>query len=222
MDFEQLIQQRYSVRAFLSDPVPEPVIRDILRAAQRTPSWCNTQPWLPVVTLTPSATDRFRETLWDHVQSGGMPRPDYPFPGKYQGACAERRKQCGAALYGALGIPREDKRGAMAQTLKNFRLFEAPHMMMVFCHESLGFYGGVDCGLFIHGFMLAALNRGVGTVAQAALATYPDFVREYFGIDPAYRLLFGCSFGFADENDPVNQYRTDRAHIDETVRWVRA
>lgn len=70
MHFEDLIRQRYSARAFQDRAVPEPTLRAILTLAQHTPSWCNTQPWEPVVTVTPAATDRFREALWAHVQAG--------------------------------------------------------------------------------------------------------------------------------------------------------
>lgn len=220
MDFASLMEARYSARAYLADPVPEDTLKRIFALAQKTPSWCNVQPWEVVVTADVAATERFRQALWAYVQEGHVPKPDFPFPGKYIGEYRERRKRCGAALYGALGIPREDKRGAMQQTLKNFRLFDAPHVMLVFSHESLGVYGAIDCGLYLQSFLLASLNEGVQTVPQAALATYPDFIRQYFKVSGEYRLLFGCSFGYADESDPVNRYRTERAPVDESVRWV--
>lgn len=43
--FEQLLARRYSCRAFLPRPVERATIERILDAAQRTPSWCNAQPW---------------------------------------------------------------------------------------------------------------------------------------------------------------------------------
>jgi nitroreductase len=222
MDFIDLMARRYSARAFLPTPVPQETIRRILDTAQRTPSWCNTQPWQVMVTTTPAATERFREALWARVQSGAPAAPDYPFPPEYVGEHRERRKHCGVALYSALGITREDKAGAAEQTLRNFRLFDAPHVALVLCHQSLGFYGGVDCGLYIQSFMLAALNEGVHSIAQAALAMHPQFVREYFGVSDDYRLLFGCSFGYADQSHPVNGFRTERAAIEENVRFIDA
>jgi nitroreductase len=220
MHFEDLIRQRYSARAFQDRAVPEPTLRAILTLAQHTPSWCNTQPWEPVVTVTPAATDRFRAALWAHVQAGRPPRPDHPFPVRYEEPHATRRKRCGGALYTALGIARENKRGAFEQTLKNFRLFEAPHVLLMFCHESLGFYGGVDCGLYLQSFLLAAQAHGVQTCAQAALATYPDFTRTYFDVPADRKLLFGCSFGYADPDGPANNFRTERESIETQVRWI--
>lgn len=220
MQFDEAIRQRYSARAFQDREVPRERLQAILESARHTPSWCNTQPWEPVVTVSRAATDRFREALWAHVQSGRPPQPDHAFPIRYEEPHATRRKLCGGALYTALGIARENKRGAFEQTLKNFRLFEAPHVLLVFCHESLGFYGGVDCGLYLQSFLLAAQAQGVQTCAQAALATYPAFVREYFEMPANRKLLFGCSFGYADPDHPANGFRTERETVEAQVRFV--
>jgi nitroreductase len=68
--------------------------------------------------------------------------------------------------------------------------------------------------------MLAARSLGVDTIAQAALATYPDFVREYFGLPKNRKLVCGISFGYADDKHPINQYRTERAPVADAVRFV--
>ena len=41
---QELLDERYSCRAYRPDPVPRPTIDRILTAAQRTASWCNSQP----------------------------------------------------------------------------------------------------------------------------------------------------------------------------------
>ena len=52
MDFQQLIAARYSVRAYRPDPVPEPLLRQVLEAARLAPSACNRQPFRVVVIRT--------------------------------------------------------------------------------------------------------------------------------------------------------------------------
>ncbi|HEY4833806.1 MAG TPA: nitroreductase family protein, partial [Bradyrhizobium sp.] len=42
---EDLLGERFSCRAFWPDPVPRSTIERILAAAQKTASWCNSQPW---------------------------------------------------------------------------------------------------------------------------------------------------------------------------------
>ena len=45
MAFERLVRSRYSCRRFLPARVPDADVEKILELAQRTPSWCNCQPW---------------------------------------------------------------------------------------------------------------------------------------------------------------------------------
>ncbi len=47
---EALLDARISCRAYEDRQVPREVIEEILRLAQKTPSWCNTQPWQVAIT----------------------------------------------------------------------------------------------------------------------------------------------------------------------------
>jgi nitroreductase len=216
--FEQLLGERCSCRAFLPQPVPAAVIERILAAAQRTPSWCNSQPWQAHITRG-TATERFRDRLFEYA-SNHPPEPDYPFPREYRGVYLERRRACGFQLYDALGIARGDRDAARRQTLENFRLFGAPHAMIVTTDEALGIYGVLDCGAWVNNFMLAARGLGVASIAQAALAAHPRLTREFFGIGEDRRIVCGMSFGYEDAAQAVNRFRTARAGISDVVRWL--
>ena len=45
MDFDEVIAKRRSARDFTTEPISKDVLMDIVRQAQRTPSWANSQPW---------------------------------------------------------------------------------------------------------------------------------------------------------------------------------
>jgi nitroreductase len=219
MELEQALTTRYSARKFLPRQIEPERMEKILELAQRTASWCNVQPWQLVITRG-QATDRFREAITAHVTSGAQQQPDFPFPERYEGEYRARRVRCGVQLYQSLAIGRDDRAAAKAQALENFRLFDAPHVALLTTEEALGFWGGVDCGLYVNSFMLAARSLGVDSIAQAALASYPGFVREYFGLPSNRKLVCGISFGYADNKHPINQYRTERASTAEAVRFV--
>ena len=55
---EALLNERYSVRAFLPQEVPRETIEHILAVSQRTASWCNSQPW-QVLIASGEAKERF-------------------------------------------------------------------------------------------------------------------------------------------------------------------
>ena len=63
------------------------------------------------------------------------------------------------------------------------------------------------------------LTDVVATAPQAALARFAPFVRDYFGIGHDRKVVYGVSFGYADEQHPANSYRTGRAALSETVRF---
>lgn len=216
---DELARQRHSCRAFRPEPVPHETIEAILRTAQRTASWCNSQPWQVVVTEG-AGTERFRDTLYRHALSGAPEESDLPRPREYRGVYKARRRESGYQLYDAVGIDRFDQEGRTRQALENFRFFGAPHVAIITNDEALGLYGAVDCGAYVGNFLLAAQAHGVATIAQAALARYGPFIRDYFGIGDDRQLVCGISFGFADPEHPINAYRTSRAAIDEAVQWV--
>jgi nitroreductase len=216
--FEHLLKERYSCRAFLPQQVDTAAITRMLEIAQRTPSWCNSQPWQVVITRG-GATDRFRTALCEYAATHER-EPDYTFPREYRGVYLERRRECGFQLYESVGIARGDRVASARQAMENYRLFGAPHAMVVTTDEALGVSGILDCGAWVNNFMLAARSLGVASIAQAALGAHPKFLRAYFGL-PAERLVVcGMSFGYEDAAHPVNRFRTSRAAVDSVVTWV--
>ena len=217
-----LMASRYSCRAFRAEPVPAAVIERMLTLAQLSPSWCNSQPWQVIVTEG-AGTERFRDALMAYVGNTGEPAaPDIPYPSGYFGVYKERRRECGWQLYDAVGVPHGDREASGKQALENFRLFGAPHVMIVTSERELGPYGAVDCGLYVGSVMLAAESLGVATIAQAALARCSPFLHAYFAIPESRTVVCGISFGYADEAHPANGFRTRRAGLDEVVQWVRS
>jgi nitroreductase len=211
----RLLDNRFSCRAFLSTPVRKELVTQILLAAQRTASWCNSQPWQVVVTAG-EETESFRRHLMRHA---GETRGTYdiPPPGRYEGSYKERRRKSGYALYDALGITREDTAGRLNQAFENYRLFGAPHVAIVTSEAVLGPYGYVDCGGYVANFLLAAESLGVATIAQASIANFSDAVREHFSLPESRHVVCGISFGYADTEHPVNRFRTDRADLSESA-----
>ncbi|HMN70285.1 MAG TPA: nitroreductase [Rhodoblastus sp.] len=213
-----LLGRRFSCRAFTSEPVPRATIDRILELAQRTASWCNSQPWQVVVTGG-SATEEFRSALYVHASAThAQGDPDFPFPREYHDIYLARRRESGFQLYDALGVGRGDRDAYLRQVLENFRFFGAPHVAIVTSDEALGVYGAVDCGAYVANFLLAAEANGIAAIPQAALASYPELIRSHFGLGPDRRVVCGISFGRADASHPANSYRTSRAALADVVR----
>jgi nitroreductase len=216
--FDGLLRSRWSCRGFKDTPLPRPTVKRLLEMAQRTPSWCNTQPWR--VTLTSGeATCRLAVALSEHQKSGAADQPDLPFPAAYRGEYLARRRECGYQLYGAVGIERGDRARSAAQGQENFRFFGAPHFALITTERDLGTYGAIDCGGYVSVFLLAAQSLGLAAIPQAAVAAYSPWLRDYFGLPNNRLVVCGISFGLADRAHPANGFQTNRAPISEVVDW---
>lgn len=216
--FSELLATRHSARAFRPEELPQEVIDDVLTRAQRSPSWCNTQPW-QVHVLSGAARDRFSTTLGEAVFTQQQ-TADLGLP-VYAGTHAERRRESGYALYDALGIERADRDARALQSFKNFEFFGAPHVLVLTTDAELGTYGVLDCGGWLTTFMMLLAERGIGAIAQGAIAMYSDVVRDFLDLPADRQVVCAVSFGLEDETDPVNAFRTSRAPLGEVVQHLR-
>jgi nitroreductase len=221
--FATLMLSRRSCRAFLPEPLPQATITRALEIAQTSASWCNSQPWNVIVT-SGAATERFRQAYMAKVGEGDWaanpPATDFPFPSRYEGVYKQRQRQAGGLYYQAVGIATDDRAASARQTLKNFTLFDAPHFLLVTTPANLGVYGAVDCGAWVHNFMIAGESLGFGAIAQGAIAMYSPFVRAHFGLDESEMVVCGVSFGRPDHDAPENAFRVPRAPLAENIRFV--
>jgi nitroreductase len=216
---EELLDERYSCRAFRPDPVPRATIDRILTAAQRTASWCNSQPW-QVVIASGEAKEKFRKLIYAEAASGAGDDHDFTPPREYLGVYLERRRESGFQLYNTLGIARGDKAAYGRQALENYNFFGAPHVAIIHTDEALGIYGAIDCGAYVGNFLLAAQALGLGTIPQAALARHSGLIRRHFGLGDDRRVVCGISFGFPNRDHQINSYRTSRASIADAAMFI--
>ena len=213
-----LLNQRRSARGFQSEPVPEPELRRLFAMAQRAPSWCNIQPWRVWVT-SPPATAEVSAALLAAARAA-LPSPEVPFPGPYPEPYLTHRRACGHALYEAMGIARDDKASRYDAWLRNYALFDAPHLAVVTQERSLGQYGTLDVGVWLGMLLTAAAALGIDTCPMASVAAYPAPLRDKLGIPEHLVVLCGVALGRADEEAPANRCRTTREPVDCNVTFV--
>jgi nitroreductase len=215
MNILTAIKARFSTRAFLIDPVPEKTLQAILEAARFSPSGKNTQPW-HVAAVTGETLEKLSTALLQAFQAKEAPRPDYqyyltPLPSLFK----KHAINCGAALYGALGIDKADLAGRDSQWARNYEFFNAPACFFIFLDPFTTQGSFMDVGMFMQNIMLAALDFELATCPQASLGNYPDVVKNMLG--PLFKdklLVGGISIGYPDLTHPVNQYRTEREKVE--------
>ncbi len=212
----ELLDERYSVRGFLPEPLAESTLETLFAMAQKAPSWCNIQSWRISLTKPPQ-TKALSEALVAAAKSR-LPTPDIEFPLVYPEPYNQRRRECGGALYGAMNVARDDKTGRYDAWLRNYELFDAPHVAVVSRDKRLGEYATLDVGVWLGMFLVAAQSLGVDACAMASVAAYPETLREHLGIPENELVLFGIALGKADPNVPANKARTTRQELATNVR----
>jgi len=217
-ELEAAWRARHSSRAFKPEPLPPETLARIFAAAQSAPSWCNTQPWRVVVTSPPKTAEL--ATALQTAAKAGQIRPEVPFPLDYPEPYNQHRVACGVALYQAMGIARDDRAGRYVAWLRNYALFDAPHVAVVSCDRRLGPYAFVDVGVWLGYVLTAAAALGVQTCPMASLAALPDTLRAHLPLGEHDVVLFGLVLGHSDEAAAANQGRTSRAAVETNVTYV--
>lgn len=213
MDIASAILQRKSIREFLDKIVDIEIIKKIINISKYSPSGTNTQPWIVYVVSgeTKKILDsKLTKAFWDNIPRN----PDYSYyPDEFPVNFQKRRAECGSMLYNSLNISKDDKEKRLEQWAKNYCSFGAPITIYIFSERKINSGSFMDCGMFMQSIMLAALEFGLATCAQAALAEYPDIVREILHVNHDKILLGGIAIGYANQNALINQYRTNREDL---------
>lgn len=219
MNLDDAIRHRKSTRAFLDKAVPRETVEQILELARWAPSGVNTQPW-QVCVVQGEVKQRLGEAIIAARDSGQKENPDYQYyPREWVSPYKERRKDCGLTMYQALGIGREDRDKQKAAWYRNYRFFDAPVGLLFLIDAQLEKGSWLDLGMFIQNVMLAARGQGLETCPQASLAEYPDIVRDQLALAADQLVVCGMALGYADPEQPVNQYRLDRLPVEAFTHW---
>ena len=230
----EFIASRRSTRDFLSTPVPQEIIDQILTDALTAPSWSNTRPFKIAI-----ATDEVRDRISNEFQSRwavlskmmskgwrnkfrllrsryGLPTSNRSIIKPYVAELKPRAERVGRELYQSLGVQRGDTAARNAQWGKNYSFFGAPVELFIYIHKSLHIYAASDAGLMMENLMLSAHAHGLGTCAQGAVNIWDDVVRKEFEVPKDYRLLCGLAIGYPSDA-PVNSFKANRIGISELL-----
>ena len=220
MNIQEAVASRRSVRHFLPTPVPAPVIRRVLAQALRAPSGGNLQPWhLHVV--GGGKLDELKALMRERLEL--TPRgegAEYDvYPRELVAPYRERRHAVGEQMYERLGVPREDRFARLRWFARNYQCFGAPLALFCSVDRRMGPPQWSDLGMLLQTVMLLLRAEGLDSCAQECWAMYPETVGQAIALPPGRMLFTGMSIGTADTAHPVNTLVSERAPLEETVRF---
>jgi nitroreductase len=212
----EALATRRSVRGFLDKPVDSAVIRRVVERAARAPSGGNLQPW-HIDVIAGEKIEQLRAIMAKRIfeAPGGEPTEYDIYPKQLHKSYADRRFQVGEDLYGALGIPRENKAARLQWFARNFAFFGAPVALFMSVAKTMGPPQWSDMGMYLQSVMLLLREEGLDSCPQECWAIYPQTIRDFLNI-PEERMLFtGMAIGYKNPDDPANRMEARRAPPEE-------
>ncbi|MFE9728746.1 nitroreductase [Streptomyces sp. NPDC005794] len=216
--FTDIVQARHSVRSFLPDPLSASDMRGVLEDAQAAPSNCNTQPWTVHIVSGAARDALSKEILRADEEDRFSPDFTFDYADFGDGAYLDRAHHHAATVTQAQGLKREDREARKVVARKGLEFFGAPHAAFLFMPTfGDGVRAAGDIGMYGQNFLLSLAARGLAGIPQTQLGFHADTVRDFLGVPEDLKLLFGISFGIADETTPVNNVRMDRIPLQQSV-----
>ena len=216
------ITSRRSVRGFLSTPIPDATVREILEVASRAPSGTNTQPW-KVHVLTGAARERLGNAIkaaYDDPAERVQHTEEYDYyPREWVSPYIDRRRKVGWDLYGLLEIGKTDKDKMHAQHGRNYVFFDAPVGLIFTIDRILAQGSWLDYGMFLENIMIAARGRGLDTCPQAAFTQFHRVIKRELQLGDHEMVVCGMALGVADNEAVANRLTTARATVDEFAKF---
>lgn len=216
MNVSEAVAYRRSVRGFLDKPIDIAAVRTILEKASRAATGGNLQPW-HVDLVHGEAMARLKEIMRGKMAEGPSKETvQYDiYPRGLKAPYKDRRFEVGETLYGAIGIPREDKISRMMWFARNFQFFNAPVALFLSLDRQMGPPQWGDAGMFLQNVALLLCEAGLDSCPQECWAIYPETIGAFLDY-PEDRILWtGMAIGYKDTADPANAAMPTRAHASE-------
>ncbi len=221
MEFSELIKARKSIRGYQQKPVPRALIEEIIEVAKWAPSSMNTQPW-HVHVVTGEPLERIRRGNTENMLSGVPPKRDFPMKESYEGIHRERQVGIAVQLFDVMGIAREDKARRTDWVMRGFHQFDAPVSLVLTYDKYLepAAISQFDLGALSHALVLAAWERGLGSVINGQGIMQSAVVREHAGIPDDQNIMICIAMGYPDEDFVANSVKSVREDAEKFVRFV--
>jgi nitroreductase len=214
VDLLEVIEQRRSTRAYLDRPVEKATLMRLLSLAIQAPSAINMQPWEFVVVsgderrrLSRLLVRRMRER---NISCG--PGARKPLPEVF----VNRQRELLQCI-----LPRLREGTSFNDFINegSCNFYGAPTAIIVTVDQAFSSARLTDIGIAAGYVVLAAHAMGLGTCPIGLIAAFAEEIKEYLNIPEEKDVVLGIAVGYRDEDSPINQARSERASLNDLVRW---
>jgi len=216
MDLLKVINERKSIRAFKSDPIPKERIEEILRLSVHAPSAINLQPWEFVV-VTGKEKERLSRRLikaYREKQISCGPDTVKPLPKTY-GKRGAKTLEAMKPFFNEMGVDADKfiNEGSC-------QFYGAPVAIIICLDDAFSKARLVDLGAVLGYLVLAAYEFGLGTCPIGLITAYEDEIKDLLNIPENKNVVIGVALGFPDWESPINRFKSSREDLNKVVKWI--
>jgi nitroreductase len=172
--------------------------------------------------VTGEPLERIRQGNTENMRKGVPPQRDFPMKESYEGIHRERQVGIAVQLFDVMGIARDDKARRTDWVMRGFRQFDAPVSLVLTYDKYLepAAISQFDLGALSHALVLAAWERGLGSVINGQGIMQSAVVREHAGIPEDQNIMICIAMGYPDEDFVANSVKSVRESSEKFVRYV--
>ena len=215
MDVFSAMIDRRSARAYLNKPVSRADIEDIFHYAGMAPSAINLQPWEYVIVYGEEKdrlVKRLRKARTERKISCS-PGTENPLPDIFK----NRSRRASDAMAPKIAETGREFNQFVEEGSCSF--YGAPVAIIVTIDRLFPKLRYLDVGLSVSYLLLAAQAHGLATCPIGLISSYGEEIAEILDISEDKEILLGIALGYADNQSPINNFKTDRESLDNIRRW---
>ena len=214
-DFKELMKQRHSARYFLSKPIPEETLKEIMTTSLMTPSWGNSQPWNIFIASGKTLEDIRKDWITKNKESEkGYSEIKAGHRTDFSERCQENMNKVIKEFSEALKEP--DMKSIMDA---NKILFNAPTVVYITVPKKRTDYNIFDTGAIEMSIMLSAKDKGIDSIAAYEAIKYPDIIRKYIKVPENEDIIIGIALGYEDKENNLNKIRSVKHTLEEICHF---
>lgn len=214
MDLQQVIQRRRSTRGFLDKPVERETLETLLSLAGEAPSAINLQPW-EITVISGEERKRLSRLLLKRMREQNIscaPGAKRTLPEHFVQRERGLLECMSPALPGDVSFSTFINEGSCD-------FYGAPTALILSIDDVFSSARLTDMGILVGYLVLAAHELALGTCPIGLITAFQDEIRETLNLNEEKNVVLGVAVGYPDPDSPLNRPRSERASLEEWVRW---
>lgn len=208
MEFEEILNNRHSIRDFTNQTINSKDLETIVTAAGKTPSWANDQIW-KVVIATGSSLNKIKEYHLSAKINGKPVQSEFPYMHRDSMGLQGRKN----VVTWSSGLQKFLGPESIQMEQDSNILFNAPTVAYLLMPSKSSLWSAYDLGAFGQTLMLAAANLGIDSMPAAEFVSFPSELHKILEVPNDYQFGMGIGLGYRSDSK-INQFRSKRMDLD--------